>query len=62
MTQEEFMEKLESEGVYYALTDYGLSDDDLDADVDPDFRKAVKDAVSAYRKAWALSERLFAFG
>lgn len=60
MTEQEFIEKLESEGTDYAFTGYGLSEDDLDSDVRPEFRVAVKDARIAYERAGQFADRIFA--
>jgi hypothetical protein len=60
MDEQEFIEKMESEGAAYAFTGYGLSEDDLDPDVSPDFRKAVKDARIAFQRAEAFTARIYA--
>lgn len=61
MTEQEFIEKLESEGVAYAFTEYGLSETDLDPDLyGTPFWKAVKDASYAYQRANGFAERIFA--
>lgn len=60
MTMQEFLDKLESEGVAYAFQEYGLSEDDLDSDVTYHFFKAVRDARIAYQDALALEERIYA--
>lgn len=54
------MDKLESEGEHYAFTDYGLSYEDLDDDVDPAFRTAAKDAQLAHQRADDFTARLYA--
>ncbi|HWV45308.1 MAG TPA: hypothetical protein VN039_04645 [Nitrospira sp.] len=60
MTEQEFIEKMESEGVDYAFTGYGLSEADLDDSVSPEFRKAVVDTRIAYERASHFAERIYA--
>ena len=59
MTEQEFIEKMESEGAAYAFIEYGLSADDLDDDVSPEFRNAVKGASAKFQDANAFVERLY---
>lgn len=61
MTAEEFIEKMESEGVAYAFTDYGLKESDLDPDLfGSPFWIAVKDTRIAYERAAQFSDRIYA--
>lgn len=62
MNAQEFIEKMESEGPAYAFTEYGLSADDLDADVSPEFRNAVKGASAKFQDANAFVERIYTLG
>lgn len=59
MTEQEFIEKMESEGEAYAFIDYGLTEDDLDDSVSPEFRTAVKDARIAYERAGQFGQRIY---
>lgn len=60
MTIQEFMDKLESEGEYYAYTDYGLKEDDLDESLHgTDFYNAVRDARRAFENADNLGARVY---
>lgn len=61
MNQQEFMEKVEGEGMAYAFTEYGLSESDLDTELqNTPFYAAVADARRAYCDADALGNRLWA--
>lgn len=60
MTRDEFIDKLESEGMSYAFTGYGLSEDDLDPELEhTPFWTAVKDARIAFQRAEAFGHRIY---
>lgn len=60
MTRAEFLDKLESEGASYAFTDYGLTEKDLDPDLEgTPFWQAVKDASDAFKTADVMANRLY---
>ena len=58
MTQDEFLDKMESEGAAYAFMEYGLSAADLDDDVSETFRNLVKGAEVKFAAAAAFVERI----
>lgn len=51
MNKREWLEKADYEGVFYALTEYGLSEIHLDDDVDDEFRDYVRIAVAVSNEA-----------
>lgn len=55
----EFLDKMEHEGAFYALTSYGLSANDLDSNVAPKFRRAVEKAIKSAKETDALIEQLW---
>lgn len=50
LTPEEFVVKVDAEGLEYAFTTYGLTEDDLDPDADPELYDAVKALVAGFKK------------
>lgn len=55
LSSENFCTKLESEGIYYAFLEYGLSHRDLNQEEDPDFYNLVKRITEKFEN---LSEDL----
>lgn len=57
MTNQEFLQKLASEGISYAFTEYGLSEKDLTVQ-EGAFFEMIKEVAAAYRRAQRLSSTL----
>lgn len=58
MTEEEFVEKMESEGAYYAFTDWGLHENML-TNHDTDFYRDAKAARESFQNADLYVNRLY---